>query len=237
MSQYIRGLHCANPTSSMETLNRAKSVIWFLGDVHGRFDHVIRLVKLHRPKAVIFFGDLECSLPLDMILRPISGLTEVWFIHGNHDSDRPAYWHNLHRCGLGDRSLHSRVVEIAGHRIAGLGGTFEPQVWVPGSLDTGIQNYQDFLERLALKPQNGDIVANKMQNALSAIYPDDYFSLAMEEADILVCHRPLAAIPTATQQSMSSPWLWEPGWSCTGIIMTLSITGLNGQGWDLRLMG
>ncbi|MNC51223.1 hypothetical protein D3C75_1005080 [compost metagenome] len=46
-------------------------MIWFLGDVHGRFDHVIRLVKLHRPEAVVFLGDLECSLPLDMIIRPI----------------------------------------------------------------------------------------------------------------------------------------------------------------------
>lgn len=65
-------------------------MIWFLGDVHGRFDHVIRLVKLHRPEAVVFLGDLECSLPLDMILRPILEQTEIWFIHGNHDSDRIA---------------------------------------------------------------------------------------------------------------------------------------------------
>lgn len=109
-------------------------MIWFLGDVHGRFDHVIRLVKRDRPEAVVFLGDLECSLPLDMILRPILELTEIWFIHGNHDTDRPAYWHNLYGCGLSDRSLHGRVVEIAGHRLAGLGGTFESQVWLPGSL-------------------------------------------------------------------------------------------------------
>lgn len=81
-------------------------MIWFLGDVHGRFDHVIRLVKLHRPEAVVFLGDLECSLPLDMILRPILEQTEIWFIRGNHDIDRPAYWHNLHGCDLADRSLH-----------------------------------------------------------------------------------------------------------------------------------
>lgn len=170
-------------------------MIWFLGDVHGRFDHVIRLVKLHQPEAVIFLGDLECSLPLDMILRPIPGLTEVWFIHGNHDSDRQAYWQNLYDSRLADHSLHGRVVEIAGHRIAGLGGTFEPQVWLPGSPDTGIQNYQDFLDSLTLRPQHEDIVANKMQNARSAIYPDDYFTLAMEKADILVCHEAPSSHP------------------------------------------
>ena len=163
-------------------------MIWFLGDVHGRFDHVNRLVKRDRPEAVVFLCDLECSLPLDMILRPILELTEIWFIHGNHDTDRPAYWHNLYGCGLSDRSLHGRVVEIAGHRLAGLGGTFESQVWLPGSPDTGIQNYGDFLEHLALRPQQADILATKRQHALSAIYPDDYFSLAMEKADILVCH-------------------------------------------------
>ncbi|AOX08821.1 hypothetical protein Q5O_10660 [Pseudomonas putida JB] len=54
-------------------------------------------------------------------------------------------------------------MEIAGHRIAGLGGTFESQVWLPGSPDTGIQNYGDFLERLALRPQHEDIVATKQQ--------------------------------------------------------------------------
>ncbi|MFG0669724.1 hypothetical protein ACF8E6_04055 [Pseudomonas sp. xss_1] len=31
-------------------------------------------------------------------------------------------------------------------------------------------------------------MATKKQHALSAIYPDDYFTFAMEKADILVCH-------------------------------------------------
>jgi metallophosphoesterase superfamily enzyme len=84
-------------------------VIWFLGDLNGRFDHVIRLVKRDRPEAVVFLGDLECSLPLDMILRPILELTEIWFIHGNHDSDGAAFWRNLHGCGLAERSLHARM--------------------------------------------------------------------------------------------------------------------------------
>ncbi|QKL01299.1 metallophosphoesterase [Pseudomonas sp. NY5710] len=163
-------------------------MICFLGDVHGHFDHVIRLVKVHRPDAVVFLGDLECSLPLDTILRPILGLTEIWYIHGNHDTDQRSYWHNLHGSGFAGRSLHGRVVVVAGHRIAGLGGTFESQVWLPGSPDTGIQNYEDFLERLALRPQHADIVATKKQSARSAIFPDDYFTLAMEKSDILVCH-------------------------------------------------
>lgn len=84
---------------------------------------------------------------------------------------------------------------IAGHRIAELGGTFASQVWLPGSPDTGIQNYGDFLERLALRPQHADILATKGQHALSAIYPDDYFTLAMEKTDILVCHEATSCHP------------------------------------------
>lgn len=145
-------------------------MIWFIGDVHGRFNHVIRLVNLHRPDAIVFLGDLECALPLDMILRPILDMTEIWYIHGNHDSDRPAYWHNLHGNSLSKRSLHSKVVEVAGFRVAGLGGTFEAIAWLPGLPDTGIQNYQDFLLSLERKPQHADILATKKQHALSAIY-------------------------------------------------------------------
>lgn len=32
------------------------------------------------------------------------------------------------------------------------------------------------------------MLATERQHALSAIYPDDYFALAMEKTDILVCH-------------------------------------------------
>lgn len=163
-------------------------MIWFLGDVHGQFDHVLRMVKTHRPAAVIFLGDLECGLPLDIILRPILDLTEIWFIHGNHDSDRSSFWHNLHGNSLSKHSLHGKVVEVAGYRVAGLGGTFEAIAWLPGTTDNGVQNYQDFLVSLERRPQHEDIIKTKRLHALSAIFPDDYFSLAMESADILVCH-------------------------------------------------
>jgi predicted phosphodiesterase len=163
-------------------------MIWFLGDPHGRFDYIIQLVKLHRPTAIVFLGDLECPLPLRLILRPILDLTQIWFIHGNHDTDTSAYWTNLHEGDLAHRSLHARVVEIDGVRIAGLGGTFESPVWLPGEKDTGIQNYHDFEKRLAYTRQDEEVLESKRRIALSSIFPDDYFSLAMESADVLVCH-------------------------------------------------
>ncbi|MEE6442597.1 hypothetical protein V3F58_22900, partial [Pseudomonas putida] len=39
----------------------------------------------------------------------------------NHGTDRLAYWHNLHGNSLAERSLHGRVIEIAGHRMAARG--------------------------------------------------------------------------------------------------------------------
>jgi predicted phosphodiesterase len=163
-------------------------MIWLLGDPHGKFEYIVRMVKANKPDAIIFLGDLECPLPLDVLLRPILDLTEVWFIHGNHDSDKGAYWHNLHGNSLAGRNLHGRVATVAGHRVAGLGGTFEAPVWLPGEPDTGFQNYQEFLARLSLRPQPADVMATRKQHALSHIYPDDYFCLGMEQADILVCH-------------------------------------------------
>lgn len=63
------------------------SDLFFCGDTHGEFQHVIDAVKLHRPVAIIFLGDLQAKRPLEVELEEIIDLTEVWFIHGNHDTD------------------------------------------------------------------------------------------------------------------------------------------------------
>ena len=44
--------------------------IWFAGDPHGEFRHVVRLALRHRPDAVIFLGDLELSAPLSTVMKP-----------------------------------------------------------------------------------------------------------------------------------------------------------------------
>ena len=46
-----------------------------------------RLVQEHQPAAVILLGDLQAKRPLEVELAPILDKTEVWFIHGNHDTD------------------------------------------------------------------------------------------------------------------------------------------------------
>lgn len=61
--------------------------LFFCGDTHGEFQHVIDAVKSHRPEAIIFLGDLQARQPLEIELKEILDLTEIWFIHGNHDTD------------------------------------------------------------------------------------------------------------------------------------------------------
>lgn len=72
--------------------------------------------------------------------------TEVWFIHGNHDTDSEADHDHLFGSALADRNLHGRVVEIAGLRIAGLGGVFRGKVWTPPAPAT-FENFKQYLAR------------------------------------------------------------------------------------------
>jgi predicted phosphodiesterase len=109
--------------------------IWLCGDVHGRFDHlteaVLQSAPSQRPAALVLLGDLQAQQPLEVELAAILEHTEVWFIPGNHDTDTDEDHDHLFCSALAGRNLHGRVVEIAGVRIAGLGGVFRGQVWMP----------------------------------------------------------------------------------------------------------
>ncbi len=161
--------------------------IFFCGDVHGNFEHVIEAVRDHRPAAVIFLGDLQAQRPLDQELQPILGLTEIWWIHGNHDTDSQADHDNLFLSALADRNLHGRVVEIAGVRIAGLGGVFRGEVWHP----PGEIQHEAFaaLERSeANRPSVKAYRNERARKHRSSIFPDEYFQLVGQRADILITH-------------------------------------------------
>ena len=77
-------------------------MIWFLGDTHGSFRHVVEHVLEAKrddrlPQAIVFLGDQDCTRPLHVELEEIAGLTEIFWIPGNHDSDDNAAWNNLVR--------------------------------------------------------------------------------------------------------------------------------------------
>jgi predicted phosphodiesterase len=155
-------------------------------------------VLRHRPAAVIFLGDIQADKPLEQFLAPILSLTEVWFIHGNHDSDSEQEYQHLFASELAERNLHGKVVEIAGRRVAGLGGVFREEVWFPERSPARHDNYEDYGQFVELnrriRPVNNDVaLANrvatgKLLKHRSTIFPQIYNTLALDQADILVTH-------------------------------------------------
>lgn len=158
--------------------------IFFCGDVHGHFEHIIDAVTEHAPAAIVLLGDIQAQKPLEQELAAILDDTEVWFIHGNHDTDSPADHDNLFGSALAHRNLHGRVVEVAGVRIAGLGGIFRGQVWRPPEL-SNFTSAEDFASRQG--------AGNRWREGLtlkhrSSIFPDQFDRLAKLRADVLVTH-------------------------------------------------
>ena len=166
-------------------------MIYFFGDTHGHFRHVLEIVSRDRPAAIVFLGDLQAQRPLDVELESILGMTEVWFIHGNHDTDSDADYDNLFGSALADRNLHGRVAVVGGVRIAGLGGVFRGQVWTP-PVDWLFESSKEFTARCGRGNRWRDGLPRKHR---SSIFPEDYFRLVSQRADILVTHEAPSAYP------------------------------------------
>lgn len=60
-------------------------MIYFFGDTHGCFEHVIDVVEQDRPAAIVFLGDLQAQRPL--VRRQLSwGIRKsVWAPGGADD--------------------------------------------------------------------------------------------------------------------------------------------------------
>ena len=159
-------------------------MIFFCGDVHGQFGHVISAVQQHRPDAIVLLGDLQAPQPLETVLADIIDLTEVWYIHGNHDTDGTRDYCNLWDSGMADRNLHGRVVEIAGVRIAGLGGIFRGHIWMPPNHPV-YASPAHYLQHCGKANQWRGGLPRKQR---SSIFYADYQALAHEKADIMVTH-------------------------------------------------
>jgi predicted phosphodiesterase len=157
--------------------------ILFAGDPHGNFNPLIAAVHKHRPEAVILLGDYDLDRPLESYLEAISHLTQIWWIAGNHDFQTPSKHDNLFHSALKDNSLHLRVTEIAGLRVAGLGGIFLGRVWYPPR-EPKWSGKQQFLLNQPATHTSLDLSLKY----LSAIWPDEFHALKTLNADILVTH-------------------------------------------------
>jgi len=159
--------------------------IFFVGDPHGYFRHFMPTVEREQPAAVVLLGDIEADRPLAEILGQWDyDPARVWIIPGNHDVDRRSLWSNLSAWRQAGRDLHGQVQEIAGRRVAGLGGVFEAEIWHP---DYGPPLWKSGNEFMAIQPPDRRAAGLPLKFH-AAIWWRDYERLWDAQADILVTH-------------------------------------------------
>ena len=171
----------AAPKASLEELGRE---IFFCGDPHGAFDHILQAAREHRPKAMVILGDLQPPAPLHEVLADILPYVDVWWIPGNHDTDNDVFYDRLWRSELAGHNLHGRVATVNGVRIAGLGGVFRGQIWMPPQAP----NYMSagaFIRRIG----RGNMWRGGLpRRHRTSIFPSTYDNLCEHRADVLVTH-------------------------------------------------
>jgi len=163
------------------------NVILFAGDPHGRFDPAVRAAHAVKAAAIVFLGDFDLTRPLHEALASLPGTTAAWWIPGNHDTDQIDHHDHLFGSQLADRNLHGRVTEIAGLRVAGLGGVYRAEVWHPADGDGQPRHHtaQGFMRTVAPGRRFRGGLPLKHR---STIFWQDYERLWDERADILVTH-------------------------------------------------
>jgi predicted phosphodiesterase len=160
--------------------------IIFYGDPHGSYEALLRATRDSVPQAVVLLGDMGLrEAPLDRVLAPLleAGVQVAW-VHGNHESDSAREYDHLFHSELGDLGLHGRVVEVAGLRMAGLGGVFRGKVWYPGT-DPVFRTRESHLASFTSRDHWRQGLPLRHR---TTIYPEDLDRLAGLEADVLVCH-------------------------------------------------
>jgi len=169
--------------------------IWFCGDTHGDLGHIVEHVldadlAERAPSAVILLGDIDAPRPLHIELAVIRKLTQIFWIHGNHDSDDNLAWNNLVSSELADRNLHCRVAQVGPWRVAGHGGVFRKKIWSPPE-DPCFASYDGWrAELIARRPPQawgiGDTAEERRHK--TSIFPACIAALEKLRADILVSH-------------------------------------------------
>ncbi|PPC84381.1 MAG: metallophosphoesterase [Methylotenera sp.] len=162
-------------------INTVVNDIFFCGDAHGKLDHVRKIIKEKKPDAIVLLGDIQAE---KMLHEELTG-ADIYFIPGNHDVDTQIYHDNLFLSGYANNNLHGKVVEINGLRVAGLGGVFNENIWLPPS-DPIYENFEQW--DAANKWNNPHYETQRRLYSSGVIFYDDYINLMMQQADILVVH-------------------------------------------------
>ncbi|MCW9718690.1 metallophosphoesterase family protein [Avibacterium sp. 21-599] len=157
-------------------------MILFAGDPHGSYEHLYPFVQAHKDIALIILGDLQLTNPAE--LDKLSQYCDLWFIHGNHDSKTVAAFEALWGTEWKKRNLHGRVQTIQGKRIAGLGGVFRGQIWMPPNKPV----FFDPIHYCQYCPQEKIWRGGLPLRHRTSLFPSDFEQLENLQADILVSH-------------------------------------------------
>jgi Icc-related predicted phosphoesterase len=161
--------------------------ILFAGDPHGDFRPIVRAALRTRPQGVVLLGDFDLERPLDIeMAEVVAAGIQIFWIPGNHDTDKQAWFDHAFNSRLASKNLHGRVAVVGDFVIAGLGGVFRRSAW-GGEEKTAPGVPRKFDRRMELKHR-------------SSVFPHDYERIAsLRRVDILVSHE----APAATQENGS----------------------------------
>jgi len=167
--------------------------VLYCGDPHGKFRHIIEAAGHTKASAVVLLGDMEPQQPLHIELAPlIERGVPIWYIHGNHDSDKDALWLHVWGSQLADCNIHGRVVVLPnGQRLAGLGGVFRESVWYPSASAAreGAPQYRTMKEHAKSTPrQDRWQGTGPPRKHWGTIYPETVDMLANMRTDVLITH-------------------------------------------------
>lgn len=157
-------------------------MILFAGDPHGSYTHLLPFVKSEPNIALVILGDLQLTTTAE--LDNLAQYCDIWFIHGNHDSKTVQAFDALWGSEWKHRSLHGRVVEIQGVKIAGLGGVFRGHIWMPPHRPM----FFDPIHFCQYTPQEKLWRGGVPLRHRSSIFPSDVEALQGKQADILITH-------------------------------------------------
>ncbi len=172
----------SSPTAVSGRVPRPEK-IFICGDPHGRFGHIIGAINQFHPDAVVILGDLVPRHSLDDIFKDIDK-TEIFWIPGNHDADSDLIYDRLWRSKFGINNLHGKVLDVAGVKIAGLGGVFRGQIWMPPNAPL-FHSPSLFLKKVGKSVTWRGGLPRRHR---TTIFCSDYEKLQSAKADVLVTH-------------------------------------------------
>ena len=119
----------------------------------------------------------ELALALSKRVAEVMKLTELYFIHGNHDTDTQEKHDFLFNSSIADRNLHGRIVEIDGFKVAGLGGVFRQRIWWPKNDVNAESNYDNYEAYVKAEMQASWWQEIRRQKALPNIYSSSVYTM------------------------------------------------------------